>query len=180
MKNSKNKLAFAVVITLCIAVVVILFQSRNEPIELPTVRELKNCELFIENAACEEGEYQIVNDAAFQKAISQLCKGVKPFRPYVLEFDMLLGVSDFIPHIYFMGENVQYCFIFNGVYEQMQYDFIHRDKPLILVTKSIPDKTGIFQDVWKWYCVMETADYVSLYNMVYKYTDGQFLVGLPY
>jgi len=173
------KLAFAVIIALCITVVIVLFKPSNTPIELPTARDLKNCELLIENAVCEEGEYQIVTDAAFQKAISKLCQGVEPFRTYIAEFDMILGVGDFIPHIYFTSENVQYCFIFSGVYEQMQYDFIHRDKPLILVTKTVKDKVGELQEAWKWYCVMEAADYSSLYNMVYRYTDGTITEEFP-
>ena len=133
-------LAFAVIIALCIIVMIILLRPSNTPIELPTARDLKNCELLIENAVCEEGEYQIVTDAAFQKAISKLCQGVAPFRTYIAEFDMILGVGDFIPHIYFTSENVQYCFIFSGVYEQMQHmavvELLHRRWAVLMECES--------------------------------------------
>lgn len=69
MELRQSRLLVAILVTaiLCIAVMTIQFQLNDAPIELPTVRELVNCELLIENAACEDGEYQIVDDAAFQK-----------------------------------------------------------------------------------------------------------------
>ena len=174
------KLAFAVIIALCITVVIVLSKPSNTPIELPTVRELKNCELFIENDTCEIGEYQVVNDATVQQMISQLCTDLDPFRPYVMEFDMILGVSNFNPCIYFLGENVRYSFAMNNAYEQMRYDFIHRDKPLLYVGKAVMDEAGQYQEEWLWLCSMDASDYAALYKIASRYSEGAITVGLQW
>jgi len=173
------KLAFAVIIALCITVVIVLFKPSNTPIELPTVRELKNCELFIQNAAYEIGEYQAVSDPSFQRDVSRFCADLTPFRPYVLEFDMTLGVSNFTPRMYFVCGSVRYTFSMSDAHDQMQYDFIHRDKPILYVSKTITDEIGQAQEEWCWLCEMDAADYAGLYNTVSRYTEGTITQKLP-
>jgi len=182
MKQRRKKTFFVIsmITILCISVVAIHFQMNNSPVELPTVRVLKKYELFIENDTCEIGEYQVVNDATVQQMISQLCTDLDPFRPYVLEFDMILGVSNFNPCIYFLGENVRYSFAMNNAYEQMRYDFVHRDKPLLYVGKAVMDEAGQYQEEWLWLCSMDASDYAALYKIASRYSEGAITVGLQW
>lgn len=164
---------------LCVGAVLIRFQMMAQPIDLPSARELENAELFIQNAAYEIGEYQAVNDPSFQRDVSRFCADLTPFRPYVLEFDMTLGVSNFTPRMYFVCGSVRYTFSMSDAHDQMQYDFIHRDKPILYVSKTITNEVGQAQEAWCWLCEMDAADYAGLYNTVSRYTEGTITQKLP-
>ena len=95
------------------------------------------------------------------------------FRP-VTSVDIKLGINKYDPHYVFDNGQEQYTVGFFEVEKQLDIGFVHRDKPIVTVSKRMLDRTQSQED-WAWRCTMSAADYAELFETVQTYGGGDIL-----
>lgn len=147
--------------------------QNNDSSHLVSEKDLKNCDVFINNVTCSAvSETRTVNDEAFISELVEICSKVEKFRPVIIT-DSVTGEPD--AYIIFENESVKYMFSFSDTEKQLDIDYIHRDEPLLCVDKYSLDKDKNPSLEWGWYCSLSPTDFATLYDMLYKYTDGEIV-----
>lgn len=178
MKNTSLTTRF---LFLCIIIITSIFflsacQDNNTESPLLSKSELKNCDLLIHNVTTDKFEVRTVPDTTFRDEVISLCTKVESFRP-IISADIILGehveADNYFAHFILESETEKYTFSFFDANKQLSLDYIHRDSPMIAVSKDEIDENGSPHPVWSWYCKMSPTDYSSLYEMIQTYTAGE-------
>ena len=124
------------------------------------------------------GKVRTVDDSEFFNQVVDLCAEAEPFRPAVLAYDMKADIP-WMAHSYFRGAADEYIFSFVDVGRQLDFDFVHRDKPLICIGKaSVPEEgiyDGYYRVEWRWLYTLPASNYAVLYNLTEKYGGGKVI-----
>jgi len=140
-------------------------------------QDFNGCELYIHNWTCSTlFEVRTVDDDDLCDEIVELCLGAEPFRPSVLA-DQKTGASG--PYVRLENEICAYTIDCIDAEEQLDIRFIHRDKPVIGITKSaITEYYGhkTYKTEWGWLCTLSPTDYALLYELLQTYADGEIIV----
>ena len=146
----------------------------------PFLREdLMERTLLVQPLSCsEKGTVRTVDDGEFFNQVIDLCAEAEPFRPAVLAYDMKADIP-WMAHFYFRGAADEYIFSFVDVGRQLDFDFVHRDKPLICIGKaSVPEEgiyDGYYRVEWRWLYTLPASNYAVLYNLTEKYGGGKVI-----
>lgn len=162
-----------IIIIMLILTLLTACQSSNqeETDGVLTEADLKGCNLSINNITCSDiHEVRKVDDVDLIDDIISLLTPTIPFRPILLS-DIKPGKAD--ATLFFETEGIQYTIGFGNAEEQLSLDYIHREKPVISVSKREFDDYGLPHTVWKWYCTMSAADYATAFEMVASYSKGE-------
>lgn len=145
-------------------------------------QELMECELFIHNASTASTDKRTVTDEALKEELVSLCLRAEMFRPMMNEDSTFARwpsehwPQDISQNMTFRDGESMYVVSFFDAEGQLAIDAVHRDEPVILVSRWTPDETGAYPDwLGLWYCTMPAADYAQLYEMVYTYDGGQIV-----
>ena len=137
-------------------------------------QDLEGCELFVYNVTCPDiYAVRTVSDTDFLKKVIDLSVTAEYFRP-VTSVDIKLGINKYDPHYVFDNGQEQYTVGFFEVEKQLDIGFVHRDKPIVTVSKRMLDRTQSQED-WAWRCTMSAADYAELFDTVQTYGGGDIL-----
>lgn len=149
-------------------------KSDNEQANFLSEADLEGCTMYVHNVTCSEvNEIRTVMDLEFLEKIMEASITVEQFRP-VISVDVILGEK---PEAYYVLDNgkTKYTFSFFEVQKQLDIGFVHREKPMITVAKTVADETTQNSDEWVWFCTLSAADYAELYEMIQTYTDGEIV-----
>ncbi len=170
MKTQKLLTAAAIV---CIAanIAVLLFccfGGPSEPETMVSVKDLSGHDAYVYNVTCppDKLKHRTVEDAGFIDEIAEMCARATPFRP-VTEVDLPLGTE--------RNGAIEYRFAFFDMEKQLDLESVHRDSPVINVSKSTFDDAGQAQKEWDWFCILPAADYAALYEQLQQYSGGEIV-----
>lgn len=136
-----------------------------------TEADLKGCSLSINNITCSDWfKVRKVDDVALIDDIISLLTPTTPFRPIITP-DIITEKPD--ATLFFEAEGICYTICFDNAEEQLSLDYIHREKPVISVSKAKVDSQGRVQGIWGWFCTMSAADYATVFEMVACYSKGE-------
>lgn len=178
MKTQKLLTAAAIVcIAANIAVVLLCcFGGPSAPESMVSTDDLSGHDMYVYNVTCpsDKLKHRTVEDAGFIDEISEICARATPFRP-VTGLDLPLGTERHAVHVIFENGAVQYRFAFFDMEKQLSFESVHRDSPLINVSKSTFDGQGEAQKDWDWFCILPAADYAALYEQLQRYSGGEIV-----
>lgn len=149
----------------------------------PILREdLMERTLLVQPVSCsEEGTVRTVDDGEFFNQVIDLCAEAEPFRLFVESYEMKAGgprTTNFLFRSAADEDTLdQYRFAFIDVEEQLDFGYVHRDKPLLLVGKGNYTEHGIYARVysseWGWLYTLPASNYTVLYNLTERYGGGE-------
>lgn len=176
----KQKLLAAGIAVLTIANIAALlfccFGGPSEPETMVSVKDLSGHDVYVYNVTCppDKLKHRTVEDAGFIDEIAEMCARATPFRP-VTEVDLPLGTERHAVHVIFENGAIEYRFAFFDMEKQLDLESVHRDSPVINVSKSTFDDAGQAQKEWDWFCILPAADYAALYEQLQQYSGGEIV-----
>ena len=144
--------------------------------------------LLVQPVSCsEKGTVRTVDDDEFFNQVVDLCAEAEPFRPFVDFYEMKVGgprTTNFLFRSAADEDTLdQYRFAFIDVEEQLDFGYVHRDKPLLLVGKGNYTEHGIYARVysseWGWLYTLPASNYAALYNLIETYRGGEVIDEWP-
>ena len=151
----------------------------------PILREdLMERTLLVQPLSCsEEGTVRTVDDGEFFNQVIDLCAEAEPYRLFVESYEMKAGgprTTNFLFRSAADEDAVdEYIFCFIDVEEQLDFGYIHRDKPLLYVGKGNYTENRIYgksyRDEWRWLYTLPASNYAALYNLIETYRGGEVI-----
>ena len=141
-----------------------------------TARDLRDCELYINNFTCSNKfEMRRVEEEEYRDKIASLVTKVAPFRPRVMDDREAGSSSQDEATAVFKHDKVRYTIACFEVTKQTSLDYVHRENPVVIVTKEHLDERGSPHSAWSWYCTMSAADHAALYALLSSYSGGHIV-----
>ncbi|MCI9317842.1 MAG: hypothetical protein HFF67_07365 [Oscillospiraceae bacterium] len=149
-------------------------------LEGPPIRkeDLLERRLFVQpNTSMYDDKVRTVDDEEFFNQVVDLCAGAEPFRPFVFPYESKAG-GPRTANFFLVGAADEYAFSFGDVERQLDFGFVHRDKPLLYVGKASVTKEGIYnsyKNEWAWFYTLPASNYAALYNLIEMYGGGEVI-----
>lgn len=175
MKNRIKNIVIILLVCVIIVMGILLYMPSRENNKILSKEDLKGCKMFVHNLFCDQFEAMAITDQEFYDEVVSLCLNAKKFRPMSTEYDVLIG--GYSSHVEMI--NSSYCYTISLPYpdQQLSFDYIYRDRPLILVSlsKKNDDNARVADSVWHWYCELTPQDYVQLCELIEVRADGEIV-----
>ena len=173
MKHIKSSFLL-IVIGILLCLVGCAENQTSQKAEFLSESELENCALYIHNVTCSEVyETRTASDTDYLKQIAKLSVTAQQFRP-AISTDLVLGQQLDAYYVFDNGK-VRYTFTFFETEKQLDIGFVHRENPIIIVSKATAADGAQFHEDWDWMCTLTAANYAALYESIQTYTDGEIV-----
>ena len=189
MKNKTKILTIcAIAIVLIVGVMAIALNiGKSEIKRLWPASELKNYDLYVHNnqAGTGNNSVRLVSDTNLKKEMISLCEDMTPFRPVTAADDDRRAEQEFrsgyFRYLFFTdGEKEYYVNVLDE--DQLELDYIYKDKPLVEVRVTEKDESGRRQCLERWYCILPPDNYAQLCNITHTFysedvADSPYIFG---
>lgn len=159
---------------ICAAILAVLFavstrQEDPDAFSLWSGYEAQQGEVYVYH----DQQTRTVPDPEVKEYLLDLCRQAELYRPLQPSLDIWeRGISG---SIRLETGDTWYCFYLGETEKQLALDYIHRDAPIVSVSRYQRNE----QDMWElrssWYCTLPPAEFAALCQAVLTYSGGEVI-----